>query len=726
MTLVANPEPLMSDRSPDRELAVEHLLLRLRPINRALKMAAESRAAIGAKLMRPDVRQSCITEQHVLQLFAEADRFSKAASALPFDLQPTADESRQEERLRNVATRRGWRLPLDTMAEQFDLTSFETNAVLVCAAPQVSNAYHRIYAYIHDDLNRLAPSLELIIGLLSSSLIEQFAHREKLAPQGLLCRHGILRAETEPANPLHREYRLDVAAFDALVRPGVDWRGAFRDADLVETASALPLAIFPDRQELQRVTGLLQTGGRYAIGLWGKPHHGGAEAAAAVVSAAGRMLRRFPMEPAEEPHVGEFLRVAEALDAVVWIDADNLPGREDAARLAARLTARSVSVLTTGSEPWRPLELLNGRALIDVVLAAPGRLERQRFWQAAAPDAGPQTCLTLADRYQFSPGAMRAAVSAAELHRRTTYGDADTASDVSLERACRTISLRQVSQFARTIMPRRRPEELVLPSDLHRRVVEVAGFYRAQALVDEGWGFGRLLSGGGIKVLMTGDSGTGKTAAAEVIAGEVDRDQPMLKVHLASVVSKWVGETEKNLDAVFQHAEESHAVLFFDEADSLFAKRGEVDKGSDRYANLEVGFLLQRLEDFGGLAILASNHKDQIDEAFMRRFQVVLHFPRPTPGERLRLWRLALPPQAPLDADIDFDLLQKLDLTGAGIVNSARTAALLAALEQAPGIGMAHLVPAIARQFQHEARLLPMSQLGRHAALAAAPPAPPP
>ena len=225
---------------------------------------------------------------------------------------------------------------------------------------------------------------------------------------------------------------------------------------------------------------------------------------------------------------------------------------------------------------------------------------------------------------------------------------------------------------------------------------------------------------------MTGDSGTGKTAAAEVIAGEVDRDQPMLKVHLASVVSKWVGETEKNLDAVFQHAEESHAVLFFDEADSLFAKRGEVDKGSDRYANLEVGFLLQRLEDFGGLAILASNHKDQIDEAFMRRFQVVLHFPRPTPGERLRLWRLALPPQAPLDADIDFDLLQKLDLTGAGIVNSARTAALLAALEQAPGIGMAHLVPAIARQFQHEARLLPMSQLGRHAALAAAPPAPPP
>ena len=153
---------------------------------------------------------------------------------------------------------------------------------------------------------------------------------------------------------------------------------------------------------------------------------------------------------------------------------------------------------------------------------------------------------------------------------------------------------------------------------------------------------------------------------------------------------------------------------------SLFAKRGEIDKGSDRYANLEVGFLLQRLEDFGGLVILASNHKDQIDEAFMRRFQVVLHFPRPTPSERLRLWRMALPSQAPIDNDIDFEMLQKLDLTGAGIVNSARTAALLAAQEDA-SIGMAHLIPAITRQFQHEARLLPIQQLGRYAVLAGSP-----
>jgi hypothetical protein len=720
MNLIANPECLKPDRSPDRELALDHLLLRLRPINRALKLAAEGRAVVGAKLMRPDARQNSITEQHVQQLFAETDRLAEAACPLPFDLEPTAEESHREEQLRDRARSQGWMLPLDAMAHQLGLSPFETNAVLVCAAPQLCSAYHRIYAYVHDDLNRLAPSLELIVGLSSSCLIEQLANREKMAPHGLLCRLGILHADNEPANPLHREYSLDTAAFDALTRRGAEWRDRFRDADLVETESALPLDVFPDRVGLLDIARLLRAPGLCVIGLWGRPHHGGSEAASALAAAAGRMLRRLPVGSVDEPRISGFLRSAESLDSLVWVNADSLPPDEGAAQLAARLAGRAVTIIVTGSEPWRPLELLRRRSFIDITLQAPNRVERQNLWQAVATDVDPRSCQMLADRYQFSPGAMRAAVAAAELHCRMTRSGASAVSADTLERACRTVSLRQVSQFVRTVMPRRQPEELILPANLHQRVVEIAAFYRSHAQVDESWGFGRLLSGGGIKVLMTGDSGTGKTAAAEVIAGQIDRDQPMLKVHLASVVSKWVGETEKNLDAVFQHAEESHAVLFFDEADSLFAKRGEIDKGSDRYANLEVGFLLQRLEDFGGLVILASNHKDQIDEAFMRRFQVVLHFPRPMPSERLRLWRMALPSQAPIDNDIDFEMLQKLDLTGAGIVNSARTAALLAAQEDA-SIGMVHLIPAITRQFQHEARLLPIQQLGRYAVLAGSP-----
>ena len=153
------------------------------------------------------------------------------------------------------------------------------------------------------------------------------------------------------------------------------------------------------------------------------------------------------------------------------------------------------------------------------------------------------------------------------------------------------------------------------------------------------------MSGGGLKALFTGDSGTGKTLAAEVIARELDL--PLLKIDLAQLVSKWVGETEKNIDAAFREAEACHAILFFDEADTLFGKRGEIQQGSDRYAALEVGFLLQRVETFGGLAVLASNLRDEIDPAFIRRFHVLLHFPRPQVAERLRLWGRAFPPDAP-------------------------------------------------------------------------------
>jgi SpoVK/Ycf46/Vps4 family AAA+-type ATPase len=184
-----------------------------------------------------------------------------------------------------------------------------------------------------------------------------------------------------------------------------------------------------------------------------------------------------------------------------------------------------------------------------------------------------------------------------------------------------------------------------------------------------------------------------------------------MKVDLSQLVSKWVGETEKNLECAFREAEDSHAVLFFDEADTLCGKRGEIRNGSDRYANLEVGFLLQRLEQYGGLAVLATNLSDEMDQAFVRRFQVVLHFPRPREAERRRLWRIAFPASAPLDPAIDFETLVKLDMTGAGIAGAARMAALLAADESSDRILESHVREGIRRQYQQESRLLNEAEL---------------
>ena len=196
-------------------------------------------------------------------------------------------------------------------------------------------------------------------------------------------------------------------------------------------------------------------------------------------------------------------------------------------------------------------------------------------------------------------------------------------------------------------------------------------------------------------------------------SGEVDFQlaTPLLKVDLSRIVSKWVGETEKNLEAVFSEAEESQAVLLFDEAESLYGKRAEVRHGSDRYSNLEVGYLLQRLESFSGLVILASNLREQIDPAFLRRFHVVLHFPAPGPAERARIWRLAFPRAAPLAQNVRLEDLSGLEMSGAAIVSAASIAALLAAEARSETIELQHVMEAVERQYRRDSKILNRAQL---------------
>lgn len=713
-------------------LASRHLLLLLAPINRCLRGMAEQRAEMTARLTRAGDRGVCLTIAHVHHQLAWVDGLQVGHDHAAPDAAGTpmnGEETRRLERLRQTAADQGLALPWDGLVQSLQLRPFEQQALLLCVAPEIDTAYERIYAYIHDDVHRRAAGLELICGLEGDGLDRQARHR--LLLDGL-CRRGLLRITEHTANPRHRTYALGDGVLDILqgvtVAPvrGAGWRRRFADPEQVDLASALPLEVFPDHTALVRLAGALAVDSDCLLGVWGPRHHAARDVVPALAAAAGRALRRLPVDPDRWPAA---LDTAAQLDSALWLqtdDLDTLDGQQTA-RLAAGLGSARVPLIFSGPTPWHPLSLLTRKAVLDLHLAAPCLAQRRRWWHAVASRMGrelsPPLAEQLAARYQISPREMRASLRAGLARVRLHSNGQRYPLRRALPEACRQVMLRNCARFAHAILPRRGPDDLILPSSLHRRVLEVAAFHTAAARVDDDWGFGHLLSGGGgMKVLMTGDSGTGKTLAAEVIAGQVDPNQPLFKVDLASVVSKWVGETEKHLEEVFQQAEESHAVLFFDEADALFSKRGEVQRGTDRYANLEVGFLLQRLETFTGLAILASNHKDQIDDAFMRRFQIILHFPRPSVAERRRLWRLALPRQAPLADDIDLGVLESLDLTGAGIVGAARNAGLLAAARDAPNIDMACLVQAIARQFQNEARLLPASQLGNHAHLVEPPP----
>ena len=277
-----------------------------------------------------------------------------------------------------------------------------------------------------------------------------------------------------------------------------------------------------------------------------------------------------------------------------------------------------------------------------------------------------------------------------------------------LWQACRDRASRELDELADRIIPRYSWNNIVLPDDVIHDLKAAAAQVRHSARVYGEHGFARKYPRGrGVSVLLSGPSGTGKTMAAEVIANSLNLD--LFRIDLSRVVSKYIGETEKNLRAVFDAAEASGAVLLFDEADALFGKRSEVKDSHDRYANIEVSYLLQRMECYGGLAILATNMKGHIDSAFLRRLRYVIDVPFPTSAARRLIWQKAFPPEMPCAA-LDFDALARLDIPGGNIAVIAVNAAFLAAAEDTP-LGMRHIARAARAEYRKLDRELRLNWL---------------
>jgi SpoVK/Ycf46/Vps4 family AAA+-type ATPase len=262
-----------------------------------------------------------------------------------------------------------------------------------------------------------------------------------------------------------------------------------------------------------------------------------------------------------------------------------------------------------------------------------------------------------------------------------------------------------LGRLGQEIAPRFRWQDIVLPGELAEMLNEMIIRVRHRPLVFGEWGFTqRHARSASLSALFAGPSGTGKTMAAEVIANELGL--PLYRVDLSAVVSKYIGETEKNLSQIFAEAESSSAVLFFDEADALFGKRSEVKDAHDRYANIEVSYLLQRMEDYNGIIILASNLRQNLDEAFVRRLHLTADFPFPDETAREEIWRRHLPSALPLADDVDLvTLAKRFRLSGGSIRNACVTAAFFAAAEGS-SVGMSHFQRAIRREHQKMGKLL--------------------
>lgn len=618
----------------------------------------------------------------------------------------------------------GVALPLVQLARVFGLSPFEVQTLLICLAPELDRKYDRLYAYLQDDITRKQPSIDLALTLLCEDEAGRWQARASFSAHSPLFQAGLLEMFDDPQSPsgssdLGKMLRLDSRILQYLLgHPQIDGRLSGVASLHRPGAGSPPEWLAADAKAqltplLQRhVTSPAGPPRRVAVHCHGPRGVGKFELALDACAQLGCPLLRLDLDllPLRESEAGELLRLGLRegllLQAAVYLSPlDVLLGDEPRAKFLLKILSKLMAeygwlVFLGGEKPWQAAEWSGRLVFQSIALPLPGVPVRETAWrQVLAGMSGAEGwALPLARQFQLTPGQIQAAYQTAEAKAplqagRPALGLADLCA------ACRNQSNQKLGEMAVKIEPRCGFEDIVLPKDTLSQLEEICSHARQAHRVFGEWGFDRKLSHGkGLSALFTGPPGTGKTLAAEVIARELAID--LYKVDLSAVVSKYIGETEKNLSAIFKEAETGNAILFFDEADALFGKRTEVADAHDRYANIETSYLLQKVEEYEGVVILASNLRENMDEAFTRRLRFIVEFPFPDEASRALIWKSHFPAKAPVVEDLDFALLaRKFQIAGGNIKNIVLNAAFYAA-ENGGGIGMEQLLKAARREFE--------------------------
>jgi hypothetical protein len=611
--------------------------------------------------------------------------------------------------------------PLARLAAVAGLTELDVELLLVAMAPDVDSRFEQFYGYLNDDVTRRRATTGLALRLCGMPEAVA-AGRSRLDAAGPLIAAGLLTIEDYDRPFLSRTLRVPDRVVGHLLgdeRPDPDLVTVLADPGPVEVAlpgverlgRALAAGVrVAYLRELPGGSGLTTGAAALAeagfpvvavdaVRLLGDAGEGGGGPGGAVVAAGCRAVVREAMLRGAGVVVGPIDRV----DPRPVLDAFTRFGR-----------CRE-PLLLYGSSTWDPRWSQQPPLRADAP-AAP-RAVRARLWREAlngqldpAVDPGEVTA-----HFVLGPPQIRRAAAAAVL---LAAGEGGTVGAEHLRRGARGQNAAGLERLARRVEPAVGWDDLVLTEPVLTALRELAGRARYRDRVIDEW---RMRPGGGrgrgVTGLFAGDSGTGKTMSAEVIARLLGMD--LYTVNLATVVDKYVGETEKNLERIFTEAAGVNGVLLFDEADAIFGKRSEVRDAHDRYANIESAYLLQRMETFDGIAILATNLRANLDEAFTRRLDVVVDFPTPDEALRRGLWDRCLGAGLPRASDVDLDFLATaFELAGGHIQSAAVTAAYLAAESGRP-VGMPDLVGAVAREYRKLGRLCLEREFGRYLPLVA-------
>jgi hypothetical protein len=576
-------------------------------------------------------------------------------------------------------------------AARLRLDPLDAAVLGLCAAPELSPRYGRLFAYLQDDVTRKLATPRLVSELLQGPGVSPADVLRCFGANASLRRNGALRLlDGDPVVPLA----------ERAVKLGERLAGFLLGTRLDSGASDARLRGMP---ALARDPGRAETVGRLAALLACDPPLpvivAGPDAASLVATAVGRPLLVTDVRELGDRDLMAEANLACALEGRrLCFDGLELIEPSDRARLLRALEQRPGGVLMI--TPSRNAALaLGDRTTIVLEAPMPSLQERVGAW---AQISGCDDVQDVAAKFRLSIGQIHEAAEVAVLAAAARGAAGPTARD--LDEGARQASSSRLGELAARLDPVHRWGDLVLPDRQLSLLQSISSYLRHRDLVLQEWGYERTVARTqGLKAMFAGESGTGKTMAAQVLANELGLE--LYRVDLATVVSKYIGETEKNLDRIFAAAEGSNAILFFDEADALFGKRSGVSDAHDRYANIEVAYLLQKMEGYVGAVILATNFRSNIDDAFLRRLDFVIDFPFPEPDDRRRIWKLLLPEQAPVSDDVDLDFLAtRFKLSGGGIRNCSLAAAFLAA-EGVGVIGMEHLVRAVALEYGKLGRL---------------------
>ncbi|WP_127534642.1 AAA family ATPase [Paenibacillus kobensis] len=729
----------------------EHLYDELRRLDLLIRMEIE-RMAIREESQDELTRAYpglALTREEMVRLLNEsaesAEMIAVHEQIRLFEMEEELSALREtiEQRVQ-LTGRHGAGLPLRRIAAWFGLDRYEYDCLILAVAPQADVKYGKLFGYLQDDATSQRPTVAIALRLFqtrgaaggrllsywlpgstlrSQQLVELQARPIDAHAQSLIA--SVIKLDAGIAQFIMEPDRLDARAADmARLMPASSSR-AYDDQARMNTAGVADAASETLAQRLAAMLAAPSANKPSAYLLYGPSGSGKSAVAAAAFEKVGipLLMADLSLLPEHPEAMTSMLRMlcreaglrsaALALNGAERLNEGDRPAPMLHWRMLQEHCSRvPLPLLLLGTDRIVPSGGSFRIPIIELELALPPVRERAARWeqraeQSAVPVDAAVDWLAIAERYKLTAGAIDEAWQLAESLARWRSSGAGLDAAVSaddIREACRRQKQHRLGDIATRIVPQCKVEQLVLSVDQLRKIRQIISQYEQRQRVLTEWNFhGKLSRGKGTNILFAGPPGTGKTMAAEAIAGELGLD--LYRIDLSQIISKYIGETEKNLRRLFYEAENSNAVLLFDEADALFGKRSEVKDSHDRHANTEVAYLLQKMEEYEGMSILATNLQHNMDEAFARRMAFRIEFAVPEEEHRYRLWMSMFPEEAPRGNDIDYVFLSRhIRLSGGNIKNAALTAAYLAAEDGTP-IGMRHLIRAVRQEFDKLGKL---------------------